>query len=234
MSKRKQKKKEEGLGAAAILIIGFLFVVTQSIGATILLLMLIGIAYGIIVFLIGKKKKEKLKKSGIHDIDQMDGFQFEYYLEQLFKSHGYRVTVTSSRGDFGADLILHSKEGKIAVQAKRYKKSVGIKAVQEIVAAKDYYNASSAWVVTNSEFTKPAVDLADRANVRLINRKSLIDLILHINPNGQEVAEKTIKEVKAKSIPCKQCGGRMIVKEGKFGNFYGCTKFPGCKHTKAL
>ncbi|MER7786464.1 restriction endonuclease, partial [Streptomyces albidoflavus] len=36
----------------------------------------------------------------------MDGFQFEYYLNELFKSNGYTSQVTKSRGDYGADLIL--------------------------------------------------------------------------------------------------------------------------------
>lgn len=61
--------------------------------------------------LIKQKLQLRLKKSGIEDILQMDGFQFEHYLATLFRGNGYTVKVTSSRGDFGADLLLN-KDGK--------------------------------------------------------------------------------------------------------------------------
>jgi len=28
---------------------------------------------------------------------------------------------------------------------------------------------------------------------------------------------------------CPQCGAKTVLKDGKFGPFYGCTKFPICK-----
>ena len=37
------------------------------------------------------KYDEKLKKSGIFDIDKMDGRQFEYYLKLLYKNQGFTV-----------------------------------------------------------------------------------------------------------------------------------------------
>ena len=53
------------------------------------------------------------------------------------------------------------KDGvKTDVQAKRHTKPVGIKAVQEVVAAKGMYRCTEAMVVTNSTFTQPAMELA--------------------------------------------------------------------------
>ena len=63
-----------------------------------------------------------------------------------------------------------NKDGKkIVVQAKRYSKDVGIKAVQEVIGAKSYYNADEAWVVSNRYFTKAAKDLAQKGNVLLVD-----------------------------------------------------------------
>ncbi len=78
---------------------------------------------------------EKLKKSGIADIDKMDGRQFELYLGHLFKSHGFDSQVTRSAGDYGADLVISKSGKKIVVQAKLYSKNVGISAVQEVTGA---------------------------------------------------------------------------------------------------
>ena len=48
-------------------------------------------------------------------------------------------------GDFGADL-----DNYIVVQAKRYSKKVGVKAVQEVVAAKAHYGCREGIVVTSN------------------------------------------------------------------------------------
>jgi restriction system protein len=91
-----------------------------------------------------KNNQEKLRKSGIADIDKMDGRQFEHYLGVLFKNQGYSVKVTRAGGDYGADLVITKNSKKIVVQAKRYSKNVGLKAVQEAQTSIAHYGASEA------------------------------------------------------------------------------------------
>ncbi|PGQ11979.1 endonuclease [Bacillus cereus] len=128
-----------------------------------------------------KLKMEELRQSSIDEIDQMNGLQFEKYLGSLYQSLGYNAQVTKGSGDFGADLILENNDEKIIVQAKRYSNKVSIQAVQEIVAAKGFYNAENAWVVTNNYFTAPARKLADANDVLLIDRDLLIKLSAQVN-----------------------------------------------------
>lgn len=187
-----------------------------------------------IQIIIKRNKSIKLKKSGISEIENMDGFQFEHYLAALFKHQGYKVDVTSSRGDYGADLIIKKDSNTIAVQAKRYSTSVGIKAVQEILGAASYYQTNEAWVVATNKFTKQARELASRANVKLIDKDKLIAMILKMNPDARNIATKTLEEVKTKDIRCNKCGNKMSVKKGKYGRFYGCNNYPNCNHTKKL
>ncbi|MEH6991272.1 restriction endonuclease [Neobacillus drentensis] len=96
----------------------------------------------------------------------------------LLKARGYKVQLTSTTGDYGADLILSTDSTTIVVQAKRYQNTVGLKAVQEIVSAKGYYGADECWVITNSYFTEPALNLAESNNVVLIDRDQLIEWML--------------------------------------------------------
>ncbi|WP_261133787.1 restriction endonuclease [Bacillus sp. Marseille-Q3570] len=129
-----------------------------------------------------KKLEERYRRSGIREIDLMNGQEFEYFLMVLFKQLGYRVKRTPTSNDFGADLILEGSE-RIVVQAKRYKSKVGIKAVQEINSAAAFYNANDSWVVTNNYFTSQAIKLADSTYIRLIDRNGLINLILQSKEN---------------------------------------------------
>lgn len=119
--------------------------------------------------------EQKLRRSGILEVDEMTGEIFEEFLQSLLKNRGYKVSLTSTTGDYGADLILLTTNKKIAVQAKRYRDKVGIKAVQEIASAKSYYDADECWVITNNYFTEPAVKLAYSNDVILINREQLIE-----------------------------------------------------------
>jgi restriction system protein len=183
-SKKQQKKIEELLTGILVMIALGSYLYTNSIAITGLI---VGLSITLIVtFTIykGRLEREKLKKSGMHVIDKMDGIQFEDYLKELFKSRGYIVEGTKASGDFGVDLILKNKEKKIAVQAKRYSKNVGIKAVQEVSSAMKYYSVQESWVVTNSYYTAAAEKLALTNGVRLIDRDELIDIILKMNPNA--------------------------------------------------
>ncbi|MFC4803452.1 restriction endonuclease [Filifactor villosus] len=62
--------------------------------------------------------------------------------------------------DYGADLIISKNGETIAVQAKRYRNKVGIKAIQEAVASMKVYSCNRAMVITNSYYTKSALELA--------------------------------------------------------------------------
>lgn len=56
---------------------------------------------------------------------------------------------------------------------KTLERNVGIAAVQEVVGSIAYYKADRAMVVTNSNFTKSARDLAKRNEVELWGRKEM-------------------------------------------------------------
>lgn len=110
-----------------------------------------------------------------YEIDYMSGIEFEHYLKQYFTKLGFYAEVTKATGDYGADLILE-KHGVISVvQAKRSQSKINNKAIQEIVAAKKYYNATHGIVVTNNYFTDNAINLAKHNNIELIDRDTLFN-----------------------------------------------------------
>lgn len=153
----------------------------------------------------------RISKSGLKDIDKMDGLTFEKYLQTLFKRLGYKVERTTYIGDYGADLIV-SKDGvRSVIQAKRYKNKVNIKAIQEVVAAKAKYNCTEAIVVTTSYFTKAAIDLAKANKVILWDRNKLVNILVSVQNKGRDELikdESTVvtEEDKEESNFCAICG----------------------------
>ena len=124
-----------------------------------------------------RENKEKVKIFSISQIDTLTGTEFEEYLKLLFETMGYEVFLTKASGDFGADLILKKKNENIIVQAKCFSKTVGVRAVQEIIAAKNHYRVQDAVVVTNNYFSKEAQTLAIESDVRLVDRDILVKII---------------------------------------------------------
>jgi restriction system protein len=131
-------------------------------------------------------KTYRLSRSGIAELDKLEGQDFEKYLELLFRKLGYKVKRTPYRGDYGADLIIQKDGVQTVVQAKRYKRSVGVKAIQEAVTAKEYYKCSQAMVVTNSYYSQQARKLAKANRVRLWDRNELVNQLLSVKKQAPQ------------------------------------------------
>jgi len=138
------------------------------------LFIIVAVLFGIVGIAARIREEKRFAESGIAEIDIMDGITFERYLEVLFRNLGYNVERTQASGDFGADLIIKRGGLSTVVQAKRYSKNVGLKAVQEVVAAKKMYLCAGALVITNRDYTKQAIQLANMNSVELWDREKLI------------------------------------------------------------
>jgi hypothetical protein len=73
--------------------------------------------------------------------------------------------------------VLDAPGTRIVVQAKRWSQSVGPRAVQEVVASQAQYGTHNAIVITNSNFTKAALELALSNNVEMWDRSKLIEFL---------------------------------------------------------
>lgn len=124
-------------------------------------------------------KWKRLSKAGMYEIDKMSGDEFEKFLLTLFLKLGNRAQIVGShKGDYGTDLIIEKGGVRTAVQAKRWKSTVGEKAVQEVYSSLKLRNCTKALVVTNRYFSYQAKILARSNDVELWDRDVLIEKIL--------------------------------------------------------
>lgn len=104
-------------------------------------------------------------------MDDMEGHEFEYFCAELLKKRGFaEVEVTKGSGDYGIDILAEKEGVTYAVQCKCYAAPVGVKAVQEAYAGKDYYDRMVGAVMTNQYFTAPAVEAARKLKILLWDR----------------------------------------------------------------
>lgn len=100
--------------------------------------------------------------------EDMEGHEFEYFCADLLKQKGFvDVEVTKGSGDYGIDILAEKEGVTYAIQCKRYVTPVGVKAVQEAYAGRDYYDRMVGAVMTNQYFTTPAVEAAKKLKILL-------------------------------------------------------------------
>ncbi len=129
-----------------------------------------------------QEREERVTRDGVaifpKKFSELSGSDFENLLYRLFGAMGYSVQKTGQVGDQGCDLVVNMSNQRVAVQAKRYSNSVPNAAVQQAVAAQKMYGCNKAMVVTNSYFTKEAIELAKNNGVDLIDGRRLSELLV--------------------------------------------------------
>ena len=107
------------------------------------------------------------------------GSLFERWLASLFAVPGSRVTPLGGPGDHGADLMVETAHARTVVQAKHSSSGpVGERGVCQVNAARKWYLATGALVVSNQEFTAGAKALARACDVELWGRQRLWEALL--------------------------------------------------------
>lgn len=120
----------------------------------------------------------RAKRKKPADIDVMEGHDFERYCAQLLGRSGFlEVRVTKGSGDFGVDILAEKDGITYAVQCKCYSGPVGVQAVQEVYAGRDYYGCMVGAVMTNQYFTAPAVEMARKLKILLWDRGYVDDMM---------------------------------------------------------
>ncbi len=100
--------------------------------------------------------------------EDMEGHEFEFFCADLLRNKGFiDVEVTKGSGDYGIDILAEKDGVTYAIQCKRYSTPVGVKAIQEAYAGRDYYDRMVGAVMTNQYFTSPAVEAAGKLKILL-------------------------------------------------------------------
>lgn len=128
----------------------------------------------------------------INQIDQLQPNLFEAYIAALYSKQEYQTSLTPFSNDKGVDVVAIKEGENYLVQVKQSKSTIGISCVQEIVAAKKYYESRykesfQLVVISNSNFTAQTETLSNINHVNLINRKELELLISKIDISIQDI-----------------------------------------------
>ena len=138
----------------------------------------IAVLVTVLLMIVALAALRRIRRRRPGDMDLMEGHEFEYYCADLLRRAGFlEVEVTRGSGDYGVDILAELAGVTYAVQCKRYDGPVGVKAVQEVYAGRDYYDRMVGVVMTNQYFTRPAVEVAQKLKILLWDRGYLESML---------------------------------------------------------
>jgi restriction system protein len=128
----------------------------------------------------------KMERWSLGQLQEIEPYNFEKLLAQLFRKMGYTVEETQYSHDRGIDLIIRVVHFGLShswiVQAKRYTEPVGVKAVREYSSLRYRDRVDGVIIVATSSFTREGQDEAAEHNVKLIDGNLLVEILNHYLP----------------------------------------------------
>jgi hypothetical protein len=92
--------------------------------------------------------------------------RFEQLIGDVFRNHGFGVTLTQQSHDGGYDLIVLDSSGGLAlVEIKSYRGKVGVELVRQLRGVQLRENIKKAVLVTSGQFTADAKKEARQSNI---------------------------------------------------------------------
>jgi restriction system protein len=107
--------------------------------------------------------------------------EFEALIQNLFTKMGLEARQTRASRDGGVDCVAYDPRpifgGKVVIQAKRYKNTVGVSAVRDLFGTLQNEGASKGILVTTSGYGKASFDFAQNKPIELIDGANLLYLL---------------------------------------------------------
>jgi restriction system protein len=112
---------------------------------------------------------------------ELSPIEFESLISNLFEQMGLETRVTQASRDGGVDCVAYDPRpilgGKVIIQAKRYKNTVGVSAVRDLFGTLQNEGASKGILVTTSGYGKAAFEFADGKPIELLSGSNLLYLL---------------------------------------------------------
>lgn len=156
------------------------------------------------------------------ELHNMDPFEFEILVGQVFAALNYNVITTSRTRDGGVDLIIDEYNSDFdqwvrrVVEVKRYKSTIGIKKIRELNGVLDIHQASFGCLVTLSDFKQGVKEKVKEEYshitlkngndfYELLKNAGMIDsegnLITYTDPNLEENRKRSILKILRNNQP---------------------------------
>ncbi len=204
----------------------------------------LGIVGGIVIGLAGLVAAEDTirghrwasKARSVDDLRRMSWQDFERLVAEAFRRSGYRADLTARGADGGVDIILTRGGSKTFVQCKQNTARLGPGVVRELAGVMASEGAADGIVVACGGVGDEGQAFAKRVGIRVMDGSALIGVLLAkgiwtptLPPGMVAKAAASVQDP-----TCPRCHSAMVRRTSRHGKFWGCSRFPSCRGTRAF
>jgi HJR/Mrr/RecB family endonuclease len=170
----------------------------------------------------------------IQRLRETDWFQFEKIVGMIYSHQGYSVTRRSGvNSDEGIDLLVEKNAEVMAVQCKHWTAlNITTRTVRELVGAVAEAGLTQSALVTLTDFTEEAKQLASHHGVQIVNETALRTMLEAMNAATNSSMLAILNDT---SKHCPKCESLLVLRTVKKGinagsSFWGCSDYPRCRY----
>lgn len=171
---------------------------------------------------------------------EMEWKRFEEICLAFYRAKGIAAASTPLGPDGGVDLRLYQDAADPArctaiVQCKAWgERHVGVKPVRELRGVMLHEGVDRAFFMAPGAYSEEAKDFAAANRIILIDGPMFLAMLRRLPEALRRtlLLEATLGDWTTPSCP--RCGTKMLARNGRNGQFWGCRNYPGCRQKMPL
>lgn len=167
-------------------------------------------------------------------IQEIEWKRFEELSTAYYREKGIKAEATSIGADGGIDIKLYQDDSgnpTAIVQCKAWNsKQVGVKEIREFLGVMTHEKITKGFYMTSGEFSIDAKGTATANKITLINGDLFLAMIKRLPEESQIRLLALATKGDYKTPTCSSCDVKMVRRNSKRGEFWGCVNYPRCKH----
>ncbi len=166
-------------------------------------------------------------------IQEIEWKKFEELSTAYYLEKGITAKATSLGADGGIDIKLYQDDSgnpTSIVQCKAWSSTqVGVKEIREFLGVMTHEKIAKGFYMTSGVFSIDAKVTATSNKITLINGELFLAMIKRLPDKSQQKLLALATEGDYTTPSCSSCGTKMIKRNGKRREFWGCKNYPRCK-----
>ena len=190
---------------------------------------------------IALESEEKRKQIDLsaETLKKIEWYSFELFCKIYYENIGYMVSKTKAGADGGTDLILYqpnsvSPYALVQCKARGYK-DIGVNYVRELLGVMTSEKVAKGILITNSCFTKAAIEFSNRNAIESIDLYKLSYYVNELETGKRLKLVKFLERTDYTTPTCPNCEVKLVERIAKSGkamgqSFWGCKNYPRCRY----
>ena len=161
--------------------------------------------------------------------------RFELLCAKYYEAAGFFSESIRCGPDGGIDVKLYRVDPEkplAVVQCKAWANlAVGVKEIRELLGVMAHEKIGQGIFITTSSYTPQALEFGASNPLQLLDGPQFVEKLRSLPPARQIKLLQFAFEGDYTTPTCASCGVKLVRRQGKRGDFWGCVAYPRCKTT---